>query len=492
MNETKSAITPALMPALMIVGLLLTIMGGIMLVPALIDFGTNAENSGAFFEASFITIILGLSFYLINRNGEETKNLSIKQVFIITGVIWVGISLSGALPFMLSDKKYSFYDAFFESVSGLTTTGATVFTGLQDHSKGILLWRAILNWVGGIGIVVLGMIVLPFLKVGGMQLFRSESSDKSEKFFPKTKQITISILICYLSLNLACAFFYHLAGMTWFDAITSSFSTVSTGGFANYDNSYAHFNNLYIELIAIVFMNLGSLPFLLYVQLVMFGKLNLFKDSQVLTFFSIQIFVILLVSSYLYIEKDFEFLVALRQVSFSVVSIMSTTGFATGDFSLWGPFVITLFFMLCFVGGCSGSTAGALKIFRVQVLFQMAKTHLYQLMQPHGIFKISLNKKSLKTEEVSSIMGFVLLYSFCFIVIAIALSFTNIDFLTAITASASMLANFGPSLEISTGPLGNYSQVSDFAKFICSVAMLLGRLEIYALLVLITPRFWRI
>lgn len=479
-----------LKPALMITGLLLSLLSALMLIPAFIDLGTNNTNSGAFFEASFVNLIFGLCLYFVNRQKDLTQ-LSIKQVFIITGFTWLGMSFFAALPFVLSDKNYSLVDALFESISGITTTGATVFPDLQSHSKGLLLWRGILNWIGGIGIVVLGIVVLPFLKIGGMGLFRSESSDKMDKILPKTKQIAISIFVCYVSLNIIFAVAFNLAGMNWLDAIVHSFAGIATGGFSNYDASIGHFNSVTIEAIAIASMTIGALPFLLFVQLFLFGKFSLFKDSQVSWFLAIQLGTILIISWYLYVFSDFEFLVALRQAAFSITTIITTTGWATADFATWGPFPITLMFMILFIGGCSGSTAGSLKVFRIQVLFQMAKTHLYKLIQPHGVFNIYLNKRTVSEGNVSEIMGFTLLYTFSFMLIAVALAFAGLDFLSAMSGSIAMLANVGPGLSPLIGPVSNYVALSDLAKLICSFAMLLGRLEVYALLILLTPRFWR-
>jgi len=471
------------------IGVLLVILGTFMLIPFFVQFIYDEKNN-TFLSSASVTAFVGI--LLILTNLEENKKLNLQQAFLLTTLSWLSIAIFGCLPFLFSNLDLSFVDAFFESMSGITTTGSTVITNLDDVSKSILIWRAILQWLGGIGIIVMAITILPLLNVGGMQLFRMESSDTTEKILPKTREITLIISIIYLALTFACGISYWTVGMNIFDSIAHSMTTIATGGFSTYSDSIGYFKNPKIEIISIIFIVLGSMPFIAYLKFVKGDKKVFLKDTQIKGLVYILIISVLLMFFYLMLSnKDYSFSENLRISTFNVVSILSGTGYVTTDFSLWGKFPLVFFLFLMFVGGCAGSTTCGIKIFRFQILGHFIINQIKKLVYPHGVFSTKYNNEKISNTFIYSIMTFVFLYFFIFFILAALLSINGLDFITAISGSASAISNVGPGLGDVIGPNGNFSDLPNFSKLSLSLGMLLGRLELFAVLVLFFPSFWK-
>jgi len=471
------------------IGVLLITLGTFMLIPFFVQFIYD-ERNGTFLSSASITIFIGI--LLVLTNLEENKKLNLQQAFLLTTLSWLSIAIFGCIPFLLSNLNLSIVDAFFESMSGITTTGSTIITNLDNAPKSILIWRAILQWLGGIGVIVMAITVLPLLNVGGMQLFRMESSDTTEKILPRTREVTIIISAIYLTLTFACGVAYWLVGMNIFDSIAHSMTTIATGGFSTYSSSIGYFQNPKIEIIAIIFIVLGSIPFIAYLKFVKGDQKIFFKDVQIKGLIYIFIVSILLMLLYLLLSnKEYSFAENLRISTFNVVSILSGTGYVTSDFSLWGKFPLIFFLFLMFIGGCAGSTTCGIKIFRFQILGLFILNQIKKLIYPHGIFPMKYNNEKISNPFIYSIMTFIFLYFFIFFILAALLSLDGLDFVTALSGSASAISNVGPGLGDVIGPNGNYSDLPNFSKLSLSLGMLLGRLELFAVLVLFFPSFWK-
>ena len=471
------------------IGILLIILGIFMLIPFFVQL-IYLEKNNIFLSSASITIFIGI--LLILTNLEETRKLNLQQAFLLTTLSWLSIAIFGSLPFLLSDLNLSFFDCFFESMSGITTTGSTIITNLDSAPKSILIWRAILQWLGGIGVIVMAITVLPLLNTGGMQLFRRENFDTTEKILPKTREVTLIISTIYLSLTFVCGVAYWLVGMNIFDSIAHSMTTIATGGFSTYSGSIGHFQNPKIEIVAIIFIILGSIPFIAYIKFLKGNKKIFFEDIQIKGLIYILVISVLLMFLYLAINnKEYELFENLRISTFNVVSILSGTGYVTSDFSLWGKFPLIFFLFLMFIGGCAGSTTCGIKIFRFQILWTFILTQLKKLIHPRGIFPMKYNQGEISNSFVYSIISFIFLYFFIFFILAALLSLDGLDFVTALSGSASAISNVGPGLGDVIGPNGNFSGLPNFSKFSLSLGMLLGRLELFAVLVLFFPSFWK-
>ena len=469
-------------------GALQIILGLSMIVPILVQFFYNQLDSG-FISSGLVTIVFGVLFLLSNLDHD--KKLNLPQAFLLTALSWLSIAVFGSLPFIFSEIELSITDAFFESMSGITTTGSTIITNLNETPKAILLWRGMLQWLGGIGIIVMAITLMPIMNIGGMQLFIISTSNTKEKILPKSKEISIRLIIIYLSLTLVCALFYKIFGMSFFDSIVHSMTTIATGGFSNYNESIGYFNSSLIELTSIVFIILGSIPFIAYIKYLNGDKKIFLKDTQIKTFIKIVIFSILLLFFYLSIKNQSFFEVNLRAISFNVISILTGTGYVTQNFSDWGHFPLIYFVILMFIGGCAGSTACGIKIFRVQILYQFISNQLKKIIYPRGIFNIKYENNNVDDKFLASIMSFIFLYILIFFIITALLSTSGLNFITSLSAAATSISNVGPGLGDIIGPNGNFSQLSDVSKWILSLAMILGRLELFAVLVLFIPSFWR-
>jgi len=461
-----------------------------MIVPFIVEFIYYEENS-TFLSSSALTTFIGV--LLVLTNLEENRKLNLQQAFLLTTLSWLSIAIFGSIPFIFSDLNLSIVDSFFESMSGITTTGSTIIANLESAPKSILIWRAILQWLGGIGVIVMAITILPLLNVGGMQLFKKDqTSDTSEKILPKTREVTLIISIVYLVLTLTCGAAYWFVGMNVFDSIAHSMTTIATGGFSTYSDSIGHFQNPKIEIISIIFIISGSLPFIAYIKFFKGEKKIFIQDSQIRGLLYILIFSVLVMVGYLMIDnKSYDFLENLRISTFNVVSILSGTGYVTTDFSAWGKFPLIFFLFLMFVGGCAGSTTCGIKIFRFQILGRFIINQIKKLVYPHGVFSIKYNNEKISNSFIYSIMTFVFLYFFIFFILATLLSINGLDFVTSISGSASAISNVGPGLGDIIGPDGNYGNLPNFSKLSLSFGMLLGRLELFAVLVLFFPSFWK-
>jgi len=471
------------------IGMLLLILGVFMLIPFFVQF-IYEEKNNTFLSSAFVTTFIGI--LLVLTNLEENRKLNLQQAFLLTALSWLSIAIFGSIPFLLSTLNLSFVDAFFESMSGITTTGSTIIANLDSVPKSILIWRSILQWLGGIGIIVMAITVLPLLNVGGMQLFRMESSDTTEKILPKTQKVTLIISMIYLVLTIFCGAAYWGAGMNIFDSIAHAMTTIATGGFSTYSDSIGHFKNAKIEVISIVFIILGSIPFIAYLKFIKGNKKIFIQDKQIKGLIYILIISVLFMLLYLMINnKDYSFLENLRISTFNVVSVLSGTGYVTSDFSEWGKFPLIFFLFLMFIGGCAGSTACGIKIFRFQILGYFIINQIKKIIYPRGIFSIKYNNEKISDAFVYSIMTFIFLYFFIFFILATLLSINGLDFITSISGAASAISNVGPGLGSVIGPDGNFSNLPNFSKLSLSLGMLLGRLELFAILVLFFPSFWK-
>ena len=480
---------PDLRPVLHINGMFLIMLGASMQLPVLIDLYFHNPDWQVFLAASLVCVFTGGALVL-SAKGYGPR-LEMRQAFLLTVSTWLVLPAFGALPFAFSEFRLSYTDAFFEAMSGLTTTGATVIVGLDTAPPGILIWRSLLQWLGGIGIIVMAVAVMPMLQVGGMQLFRLESSDNSEKIVPRVAEFIGTLGVLYVGLTVVCAFALALAGMTAFEALAHAMTTIATGGFSTSDESVGHFRSAAVDVIITLFMIVGSLPFVLYIQVLRGRPLLLWRDSQVRLFFMIAAGLVSLVSLWLWVSHGMELSMALRLTAFNVVSVMTGTGYATTDYNAWGSFAVGVFFVIMFIGGCAGSTSCGIKIFRFHVLLAMASTQIRRLFQPHGVFVPRYNGRPIPETVGASVMSFLFLFVVIFTVLTLALAATGLDFVTAASGAGSALANVGPGLGDTIGPAGNYQPLPASAKWILSAGMLFGRLELFTVLVLLTPGFWR-
>jgi len=476
-------------PIFLVIGTLLATLALVMLIPMVVDAIKGNSDWEVFAICSGVTLFVGVAMALTSRSGH--MHLSIRQAFVMTTLSWVMLTFFASLPLFYSEIKLSFTDAFFEAMSGLTTTGSTVITGLDNAPAGILLWRALLQWLGGIGIIVMAIAVLPMLNVGGMQLFRMESSDQSEKAFPRAAQVASAIGVIYLVLTGACAGAYWLAGMPGFDAFAHAMTTIATGGFSTSDQSVGHFDSAWIDLIATIGMIVGSLPFLLYLKTLQGDFRSLISDTQVQTFISLVAIVVIVTAGWLWLENGLDPVLSLRLASFNIISIITGTGYATSDFSLWGSFVLPIFFFIMFVGGCAGSTTCGIKIFRFQVLYAATRTQIHHLLQPHGVFIPHYNRRPISEEVIVSVLSFFFMWFLTFSLLALGLGMLGLDYLTALSSAGTAISNVGPGLGPIVGPSGTFQPLPDAAKWLMSGGMLLGRLELFTVIVLFSRSFWR-
>ena len=476
-------------PIIYLIGMLLCILSLFMMIPAFVDWLYGNNDWPAFVGASFLTLFVGGILYLSNRDST-TEHLELRQAFLLTNSAWISIALFGSLPFLLSEIDMSFTDAIFESTSGITTTGATVINNLEATSHGILIWRALLQWLGGVGIIVMALAVLPMLSIGGMQLFKTESYETPDKVVPKAASFAAGISIVYITLTVVWALMLWFAGMPLFDSIAHAMTTLATGGYSTRSDSLAAFNSSSIEIIVIFGMIVGSLPFVHYLAITKNGLKNLFKDDQVKLFLTLIVFVVLIVSIYLNLN-DIPFLEALRLASFNVISIITGTGFGTSDFNNWGGFPTTILLILMFIGGCAGSTTCGLRMARIQVLVANAKAQISKLIRPHAVVVSYYNQKPIPENVAESVMGFFFLYIISFAVIACLLGGLGLDLITAISGAASAIGNVGPGLGDIIGPSGTYQSIPELGKLFLCAGMILGRLEIFAILVMFSPLFWK-
>ncbi|WP_217515993.1 TrkH family potassium uptake protein [Vibrio metschnikovii] len=475
-------------PILFVVGLVLSKLALFMYVPTLVAFFTGTEGFIDFAQALVITHLASFTCLSIGRSA--VFRLNARDMFLITSLVWTIASAFAALPFVFINH-ISFTDAYFETMSGLTTTGSTVLSGLDSMAPSILLWRSILQWLGGVGFIVMAVAVLPMLNVGGMRLFQTESSDWSDKSSPRAKTVAKNIVGVYLVLTGLCILGYLLTGMGWFDAINHAFTTLSTGGYSTSDGSMNHFSHG-AHWVAIVFMFLGGLPFLLFIAALRKRSLQtVIQDAQVRGFFLLFMITSLVIALWLTIHNGYSLLDALRVAMFNIVSVVTTTGFGLDDFTAWGAFPATLFAFLMVSGACSGSTSGGIKVFRFQIGFALLNKQMLKLVHPSGVFVQRYNQRPVNEDIVRSVVAFGLAFFITIILLAGALSAMGLDAVTSISGAITAVANVGPGMGNVIGPSGNFAPLPDAAKWLLSIGMLMGRLEILTILVLFFPAFWR-
>jgi trk system potassium uptake protein TrkH len=478
-----------LKPIALVCGTVVCAVGFLLFIPLITEIIYQTDSWQSYAVPILLYLIVGGSLVITNRNIE--LKISTKEAFVITVLSWFLLAILCSTPFIYTQSNLNIFDALFESMSGITTTGATVLNGLDDLPKGILIWRALLQWLGGIGIVVIALFILPFLRIGGMQLFHLEGDDPYDKFLPKISSVISKIVIIYLILTIILFGLYYVNGMTLFDAVAHSFTTISTGGFSTHDQSFAYFENYSILLIAIVFMILGSFPFLVLAQTSIKNPFAAFKDHQVKIFLLV---LLISISLIYFFAQDYLIgseLKKLITIAFNTISIISGTGFISENFEGWGNYASTLFLILMFIGGCAGSTTGGLKIFRFQILLKFIVIHLKKMLQPHAVIASQFNGRKIQDSTYESVMSFFFIYILTFAMSALLLSFSGLDFLTCFSAAASAISNVGPGLGEIIGPDGNYNSFSNYSKVILIFTMFLGRLEMLTILVLFLPSFWK-
>lgn len=476
-------------PVFYICGILLVILSATMLIPTLVDLAYKHADWRVFGAAQIVTAFVG--FALIFANRQKKFTMSIRETFILTTISWVLMAAFGALPLYLSNLGIDYTRAFFESMSGITTTGSTILSGLDKMPPGILIWRQILQWIGGIGFLVIALAILPLLQISGMQIYKSQSFGDVDKVLPSASQMAIYIFFIYTFFTILWTAAYHWAGMSFFDAISHAMSSISTGGYSTHDASVGHYRSALIEWICVLAMLSGGLPFVLYLKFLRGDREALIRDRQVRGFLITVFALTLSMTLYLIFTGRFFPFDALRNAAFMTVTLITTTGFANGDYTFWGPFIVAIAFLVTFIGSCSGSTSGAIKIFRFQILWSMMQQQLNKLMSPHGVFQVHYNSKVVDSTLQASIAGFFFIYLISWIFFGVLLQLTGLDFVTAFTGALTAISNVGPGLGNIIGPAGNFSTLNDASLWILSAAMLLGRLELFTVLVLLVPRFWR-
>lgn len=475
-------------PILLALGLIICLMAMAMLVPMAVDYADSHSSWHVFGISAALTLFIGVLMMLFAYDSRQART-GLREAFLLTTMSWTVVPAFGAVPFVGLGLPYA--DAFFETVSGLTTTGATVITNLDGLPRGILLWRALLQGIGGLGIIVVAILILPFLRIGGMQLFQAESSDRSEKIVPRASQLVAAISGVFISLLLACVIAFMLLGMSPFDAICHSLAAVSTGGFSTHDQSFAYFKSPALHWAAIFFMICGALPFVLYIKTMRGDAKALWRDAQVRGLLLLLLAASAVMTAWLTFARGLDFADALNLATFNVVSVVTTTGFTSGDYSAWGPLSVGLFFLLLFVGSCSGSTSGGIKVYRFQVASLLTRSHLQHLISPNRVVPLTYNGRRLPEDVPFSVVAFFAVYLATIGLFSLILCAMGLDLVTALSGAATAVSNVGPGLGPIIGPSGTYADLPTGAKWVLSFAMLLGRLELFTVLVLFRPEFWR-
>ena len=481
---------PDLRPVFFVIGLMCSALGLLMFIPMIVDVLDEGRAWRAFGISGGITTLFGALLATISYTPKPT--LRARGAFVLTVFAWLTLSVLSAMPFLFEPMSLSLTDALFEATSGITTTGATILTGLDNMPRGVLMWRAILQWIGGVGIVVTAMAVLPMLKVGGMQLFRLESSDMGEKILPRAASLAGGISLIYLGLTVACFIGYMMTGMNWFDATAHAMTTLATGGYSTSDASMGGFMDNGADIVCVAFMMAGGMPFGVYLLMTTRGDWRApFRDSQVRAFLTVMTALIAIVALFLFLSEQFEFSRGLRLATFNTVSIVTGTGYATADYNAWGPFAMAAFFAFMFIGGCAGSTACSIKIFRYQVAFEAMRNYLLRMPRQHAVVPMRYGGKPLPPSVVYSVLSYFFVFFLTMVVAAALLSLIGLDPITAWSGAGSAIANVGPGLGDIIGPAGTYQDLPGSAKWVLLITMIIGRLEIVTALVLLTPAFWR-
>lgn len=463
-------------------------LAGVMLVPAAVDAALGNPDWIAFVESAAVTVFIGGAMVLATGHAGAFE-LNLRQAFLLTVACWLAVTAFSALPFLGLGLDYT--DAFFEAISGITTTGSTVITGLDHLPPGILLWRSLLQWVGGLGIIVMAIVILPFLRVGGMQLFHTESSERSEKVVPSAFHLSAWIAAIYVTLTGLCALLYGIGEMSAFDAINHAMTTLSTGGYSTHDASFAYFQEASTQWTGTAFMLAGAFPFVAYIRFAKGERRAFWRDAQIRSLLRFLVIAAVAMAVWLWATREIDFADALRLTAFNITSVVTTTGFASDDYGAWGPLAVGAFLIFTFVGGCTGSTSGAIKIYRHQIIWLVLRAQLMRLVTPRRVVILRYGSRSVPPDVPVSVLGFVAVFFATVGLFTIALAGMGLDLQTALSASATALTNVGPGLGPVVGPATNFAGLPDAAKWLLSAAMLLGRLEIFSVLVLLDPEFWR-
>ncbi|WP_338528088.1 TrkH family potassium uptake protein [Nitratireductor thuwali] len=463
---------------------------GAMLVPAAVDLYYGNSDWQVFVFCSLTTSGVGLTIAAATHGRRHVG--STRFAFFVVVMLWATLGLVGALPFYAASLRLDLASAVFESVSAITTTGSTVIAGLDGLPPGMLLWRSLLQWIGGLGVIALGLFFLPMLRVGGFSYFRIESSDiEEDRPFGRLASYTQALVAIYIALTLLCAIAYGMAGMSFFDAVNHAMTTIATGGFSTHDASFGYFEGRAVLWVGVVFMMLSALPFSILILFLVSGRLDALRDPQIRVFLGYVAAAVLVMAIYRRLATGMDFGDALTSSAFNLVSIITTAGFASEDYTLWGPFAITLFFFATFLGGCSGSTAGGVKAYRFLILGLMLRNGLRSLIHPSSIQPLRYGNRVVDPQMQRSVTLFAIAFIGIWAAASLALSAGGLDLVTSTTATLTAITNVGPGLGPVIGPAGNFSALNDYAKWILTVTMLLGRLEILAVLVLLSPAFWR-
>jgi len=480
---------PDLRPVGYIIGLMIAVLGAAMLISVLADLSAGNANWQPMLKAAVPTGMCGALVSLACANSVG-PSLDIRQSFVLTTSVWIALPFFGALPFMLGEPGVRFTDAYFEAMSGMTTTGTTVFTGLDDLPPGVLLWRSMLQWLGGLGIVIVALIFLPVMKVGGMQYFRSEAFDTLGKVLPRALDISRALVEVYFALTALCAITYFALGMDAFDAINHAMTTIATGGYATSDTSFVAYSGP-LEYAGALFMVAAGLPFVRYVQLVSGSPLPMLRDIQVRAYLRWTAYAIGAVVIWRLMNEDVGLGTAFREVTFNVISLFSGTGYGSADIAAWGNFPLVVVFVVGLIGACTASTGCSIKVFRYLVLFEAIKAQVRRIHSPSRMVQVRLDGRPLDEDVINSVIALFTLFLVTLGLTAVILSLTGLSSRTALTAAWSSVGNIGPVFGPEVGPTGAVDGFSAASKWVMIVAMLLGRLELLSVLVLLLPRFWR-
>lgn len=473
-----------------VLGVLLMLFSLTLIPPALVSLWYEDKSHYSFLMAFFVTVITGLAlFFPTYRIKQELRT---RDGFLVTALFWAVLALFGALPFAFSSAtNMGFTDSVFEALSGLTTTGATVIVGLEHLPKSILYYRQQLQWLGGIGIIVIAVAVLPMLGIGGMQLYRAETPGpvKDSKLTPRITETAKALFLIYLTLTAACGFAYWLAGMSLFDAIGHAYSTVAIGGFSTHDTSMGYFNSGPVYIVAMIFMVLSGINFALHFTAWRVRSLKSYwRDPECHFYFNMITLGLVITVSYLFYTKTYDLQGSLLEGSFELISILTTTGYGVTDFTAWPTFLPYLIFMFAFMGGCAGSTGGGMKMVRIMLILKQGVREINRLIHPNAIISIKVGNKTVSDRVVEAVWGFFAVYVICYVIMMLILLGTGLDVTTAFTAVGACINNLGPGLG---DVAAHYGDINDTAKWVLCFAMLLGRLEVFTLLVLFSPMFWR-
>lgn len=468
-------------------GILITGIGALMIIPILLEYFSSSANLITFVGSSFFTLFIGITLVLAFK--EKEKKFNFKDTILITTLSWPILVLFSSLPFYYGINSSTFSSAIFEATSGLTTTGASVYQNVEALSKGILIWRSILQWIGGIGIIIFAIAIIPIFNIGGIKLFTQDWSEKPEGLHYRSTELAKLLGGIYFIFTFTIFLLLLLSGLSFFDAICHSMTTVATGGFSTQNNSIGNYNNFFTELVIVLGMLLASLPFTLYISCLR-KNYSILNDNQVLLFLFLIVFFVLSLSVWIYLKDNLDIITAMRLSLFNGVSIMTGTGYSTTNFSNWGSFSNTIFLTIMLIGGCSGSTTGGLKVFRLQIIYQMILKELKMINSPRSITSINYNNKNINQEIVNSVMIIIFCFLISIFIITSIFSYHGYDFITSISAAVTSVAVVGPGLGNIIGPAENFNQLNDSLKLTLAAGMIMGRLEFLAFLILLVPKFW--